>query len=285
MRLVFALVLLLGIGLAAIAVHFTNGYVSEQRAELEAQRAAASQVVETTEVFITTRAIRYGEPMTENDMTSVLWPSNAVPEGAFTSGKDIFPQGVSVRRIALRAMERGEAVLEVKVSEPGADAGITSRLKPGMRAFAINVNEQSGVSGFLRPRDRVDVYWTGTVEVNNRAQRITRLINTGLELIAIDQSADIDRSGAQVAGTVTVEVTPQQVAILTQAQATGTLSLSLVGNDATSEIATFEVDQNKMLGSEVAEEVAAPQRAPERVCTIKTRKGADVVEIPIPCSD
>ena len=285
MRLVFALVLLLGIGLAAIAVHFTNGYVSEQRAELEAQRAAASQVVETTEVFITTRAIRYGEPMTENDMTSVLWPSNAVPEGAFTSGKDIFPQGLSVRRIALRAMERGEAVLEVKVSEPGADAGITSRLKPGMRAFAINVNEQSGVSGFLRPRDRVDVYWTGTVEVNNRAQRITRLINTGLELIAIDQSADIDRSGAQVAGTVTVEVTPQQVAILTQAQATGSLSLSLVGNDDTSEIATFEVDQNKMLGIEVTEEVAAPQRAPERVCTIKTRKGADVVEIPIPCSD
>ncbi|WP_391481457.1 Flp pilus assembly protein CpaB [Nereida sp. NH-UV-3] len=285
MRLVFALVLLLGIGLAAMAVHFTNGYVSEQRAELEAQRAAASQVVETTEVFITTRAIRYGEPMTENDMTSVLWPSNAVPEGAFTSGKDIFPQGLSVRRIALRAMERGEAVLEVKVSEPGADAGITSRLKPGMRAFAINVNEQSGVSGFLRPRDRVDVYWTGTVEVNNRAQRITRLINTGLELIAIDQSADIDRSGAQVAGTVTVEVTPQQVAILTQAQATGSLSLSLVGNDDTSGIATFEVDQNKMLGIEVTEQVAAPQRAPERVCTIKTRKGADVVEIPIPCSD
>ena len=80
-------------------------------------------------------------------------------------------------------------------------------------------------------------------------------------------------------------MTPQQVAILTQAQATGSLSLSLVGNEDTSEIATFEVDQNKMLGIEVTEEVAAPQRAPERVCTIKTRKGADVVEIPIPCSD
>ena len=39
----------------------------------------------------------------------------------------------------LRAMEKDEAVMAVKVTEPGEDAGLTSRLERGMRAYAIKV--------------------------------------------------------------------------------------------------------------------------------------------------
>ena len=52
---------------------------------------------------------------------------------------------------------------EVKVTDPGEEAGVTSQLEPGMRAFALRVDVASGVSGFLRPGDRVDIYWTGSV--------------------------------------------------------------------------------------------------------------------------
>ncbi|MCF6445004.1 Flp pilus assembly protein CpaB [Nereida sp. MMG025] len=288
MRMVFALVLLLGLGLAGFAVHVAQGYVSQQRAELEAQREAASKIVPTDVVFITTRAVRYGEPLQKDDMKPILWPVEAIPEGAFTDQDVLFPKGFDVPRVALRAMEKGEAVLEVKVTDAGADAGITSRLSPGMRAFAINVNAQSGVSGFLRPNDRVDVYWSGNVQgaTNSRNEprdgRITKLIQTGLKLIAIDQSADMDRTGAQIAGTVTVEATPQQVALLTQAQATGDLSLSLVGSNDDTEVAAFEVNQNELLGI-TPQEIQEVQK--DRVCTIRTRKGAEVIEIPIPCTN
>ena len=60
-------------------------------------------------------------------------------------------------------MEINEPILKIKVTEPGQDAGVSSRLERGMRAFAISVNVTSGVSGLLRPGDRVDVYWTGSV--------------------------------------------------------------------------------------------------------------------------
>ena len=47
--------------------------------------------------------------------------------------------------------------------------------------------------------------------------------------------------------------------------------------------ALVEVDQRKLLGLSAVE---APVIAKEeRVCTIRTRRGAEVVEIPIPCSD
>lgn len=284
MRMVFALVLLLGLGLAGFAVHFAQGYVAQQRAELEAQREAASKIVPTDVVFITTRAVRYGEQLKKEDMRPILWPVEAIPEDAFTDQDELFPKGFEVPRVALRAMEKGEAVMKVKVTDAGADAGITSRLSTGMRAFAINVNAQSGVSGFLRPNDRVDVYWSGTSGGRNNGQtgRITKLIQSGLKLIAIDQSADMDRKGAQVAGTVTVEATPQQVALLTQAQATGDLSLSLVGNDDNDKVAAFEVDQNELLGIVPEERV---QEKEEKVCQIKTNKGGETIFMPIPCVD
>ena len=58
-----------------------------------------------------------------------------------------------------------------------------------MRAFTIRVDATSGVSGFLRPSDRVDVYWSGRSEIGE----VTQLIEAGVRIIAIDQSADEDR--------------------------------------------------------------------------------------------
>ena len=97
------------------------------------------------------RPIRYGETLTREEVQLVCWPENAVPEGTFRTEEALFPKGDEELLAVLRAMEEGEAILAVKVTEPGEDAGVSSRLSPGMRAFAISVDVASGVSGFLRP--------------------------------------------------------------------------------------------------------------------------------------
>lgn len=175
--------------------------------------------------------------------------------------------------------------MAVKVTEPGEDAGLTSRLQRGMRAYAIKVDVTSGVSGFLRPGDRVDVYWTGRVSGNLDSDRgdITKLIETGVHLIAVDQTANGGLDEAKIARTVTVAVTPGQVAALAQAQTTGILSLSLVGADDDTVAEAVQVDQRMLLGIE--REAAAIQAEVEKVCTIRTRRGAEVVELPIPCTN
>jgi pilus assembly protein CpaB len=105
-------------------------------------------------------------------------------------------------------------------------------------------------------------------------------------VLAVDNAINEGQvSSGSVAQTVTVAATPDQVARLAQAQATGQLTLSLA-RDATETIeGTVETDTNAMLGivpEEAPEEVVIEA---EKVCTIKNRKGSEIVETVIPCKD
>ncbi|MEH6834709.1 MULTISPECIES: Flp pilus assembly protein CpaB [Falsihalocynthiibacter] len=279
MRLVFGLVLMLGLGLAGFAVYTAKGFIEGKENQLARERAAAAKIVPTLDVYVTTRRVVYGERLTLKDIKTIAWPENAIPEGAFTSEEALFSKGKDEPRTVLRTMELGEPIMAVKVTAPGEDAGITSRLTKGMRAFAIKVDVTTGVSGFLRPGDQVDVYWSGSSNGND----VTKLIETNVQLIAVDQTANSDRSDAAIARNVTVEITPQQVAALAQAQATGRLALSLVGaQDDTVADANIEINQRDLLGIVTQQVVEVEQ---QEVCTIRTRRGAEVVEIPIPCTN
>ncbi|MHA7873826.1 Flp pilus assembly protein CpaB [Roseivivax sp.] len=279
MRLIFGLVLIAGIGLAGFAVYMAQTYIGAYEAALKEERAKQKEAVDTQTIYVAAKPLAYGQTITPKDVKLVQWPTEALPEGFFDEENPLLAEGMDPR-VVLRQIETNEAVMAIKVSEPGGDAGITSRLEKGMRAFAIKVDVASGVSGFLRPGDRVDIYWTG--RINN--DDVTKLIQTGIELIAIDQSANADNAnGATIARTVTVAARPQQVAALAQAQSTGDLSLSLMASDDTTIAEAIEVDQRSLLGLEKREPKAAAS-TPE-VCTIRTRKGSEVVQIPIPCTN
>jgi len=289
MRLIFGLVLVLGLGLAGFAVYMAKSYIQNYQAQLEQERNARPVVIETVDIYVTNKALQYGERITTEDVRQVAFPVSALPEGVYRTVEELFPKGDSEPRTVLRAMEKSEAILAVKVTGAGEDAGITSQLARGMRAFAIKVDSMSGVSGFLRPGDRVDVYWTGNIGRGGMRTEgdsegdVTKLIEAGVKLIAVDQSANSDVTEASIARTVTVVVRPDQVAALAQAQATGRLALSLVGtsDDTTADI--IEVDQRQLLGL-----ASAPMAEPapiQQVCTIRTRRGGEVIETPIPCTN
>lgn len=284
MRAVFGLVLIVGIALAGGAVMMAKNYISAYQNELAKERQARGQIVPTVTVYVAQEPLRYGQSLNRDAIREVLWPQDAVPEGSFTDIDVLFPPSNPKPRYVLRAMEKDEAIMAIKVTNPGEDAGLTSQLQRGMRAFAIRVDVASGVSGFLRPGDRVDVYWTGSISdtVEGARGEITRLIQPGIQLIAIDQRAGGDMEDVTIARTVTVAVRPEQVAALAQAQTSGRLSLSLVGAEDDTIAAAVEVDQRSLLG--LAEIESAPAKVEERVCTIRTRRGAEVLEIPIPCS-
>lgn len=281
MRLVFGLVLVIGLALAGFAVYMAQGFINQTTAELAQERAARARLVPTVDVLVVKKNFVHGDILTKDDVQTISWPENALPKGVFSDLATLFPEDGRLPRIVLRPIEKFEPVLAVKVTEPGEDAGITSRIERGTRAFAIKVDVASGVSGFLRPGDSVDIYWTGSI--NNANGDMTRLIEPTVKIIAVDQSANDDRTGtAMIARTITVQATPGQVARLAQAQATGRLALSLVGASDDSIATVVDVDSNMLLGIKDQEIVQVEE---ERVCTIKTRKGSEVLQIPIPCTN
>lgn len=278
MRMVFGLVLVVGLALAGFAVYMAQGFISQTQDALAQERAIREKSGPLVEVYVANKPLNYGAILTKDDVQLIYWPENSLPETIFRDPAVLFPEEGKQPRYVVRQMEMYEPVLASKVTEPGQPAGLTGQLAKGMRAFAIKVDVDTGVSGFLQPGDNVDVYWTG--QSDGVEGDLTRLIENSVKIVAVDQVANGERAAA-VARTVTVEASPEQVARLAQAQATGRLALSLVGVGDDTLSASVEVDNNGLLGIKAQQIVAAEE---EKVCSIRTRKGGEAVEIVIPCT-
>lgn len=278
MRAIFGLVLVVGLALAGAAVYMAKGYINRTETALQQELRIKAKTGGLVEVFVVNKPKAYGEPLTKDDVQKIYWPKNALPDGIFIEDAKLFPEGVTETRYMTRDIEKFEPVLAVKVTEPGVPPGLTGELAKGMRAFAIRVD----AADFLQPGDHVDIYWTGSMGGNEGD--MTRLIENGMKIIAVDRKARKSSTEGEITSrTMTVAATPEQVARLAQAQATGQLAMSLVGIGDTAETGLIEVDSRKLLG--VAEVAPAPAVVEDKVCTIKTRKGAEVIETPIPCTN
>ncbi len=278
MRAMFGLVLVAGVGLAGAAVYMAKGYISKTETALQKELAIKAQTGGLVEVYVVKKSVDSGDPLTKDDVQKSYLPKNTLPEATFGDIAMLFPEDNSEPRYVLRPMEKFEPILAVKVTEPGEQAGLTGALEKGMRAFAIKVE----AADFLQPGDRVDIYWTGATE--SSTGEITRLIESTMKIIAVDRNGKSQSSDGSIQNrTMTVAATPEQVARLAQAQATGRLVMSLVGVGDDTETGKIEVDTGSMLG--ITEAAAPVAIEAEKVCTIRTRKGADVVEIPIPCAN
>jgi pilus assembly protein CpaB len=289
MRMIVALVLALGLGLAGFAVVMAKDYMGEMSIQRDQLLAAQQSAPRLVDVVVVKRPLVYGARFSKDDLEVIKVQMGKAPEGAFsaiTAPQDnpnapraVFFDNEARPRAALRSYEPFEPLLEAKITKPGVDAGIMANLENNMRAFTIDVTATTGVSGFLRPGDFVDIYWSGRSGQN----QVTKLLQSNVRLIAINQNADADRSEeTMIARTVTVEVSPTQVAALTLANSTGQLNLSLVGNTNTDAVADIEINSDQLLG--IKEDVIVPVEE-ARVCTIRTRKGAEVIETPIACSN
>jgi pilus assembly protein CpaB len=281
MRAVFGLVLLAGLALAGAAVYMAQNFIGQTQSALVREREFNAKAGKLVEVYVVNKALKYGDPLAPEDVQLVYWPEKALPKAIFRDKAVLFPEGAKGPRYLMRSVEAFEPVLATRVTEPGEFAGLTAKLGKGMRAFAVKVGVASGVSGFVQPDDFIDIYWTGST--SNSDGDVTRLIESSIQIIAVDNASGEGQSdGNSVARTITVAGTPEQVARLAQAQATGRLAMSLVGDGTESISGLVEVDADSLLGIEKKEVV--PTKI-EQICTVKTRKGAEVVEITIPCNE
>jgi pilus assembly protein CpaB len=286
MRAVFALVLLVGMGLAGMAVYMIQGYMADLEGALQREQAFNAKAGKLVEVYVFAKPKKYGDALAEDDVQLIYWPEKALPASIFRDKATLFPENAEGPRYIMRSTEAFEPVLASRVTEPGELASLTSKLEKGKRAFAIKIGMDSGVANFVKPDDYIDILWTGSVA--GMEGGITRQIESAVLVIAVDNAINEGQvSGDTVARTVTVAATPEQVARLAQAQSTGRLTLSL--SSGASEVVTETVETNTkdMLG--IVEEVVAPEVVVEekKKCYAKQRSGGVLVDtdVEIPCRD
>jgi pilus assembly protein CpaB len=106
-------------------------------------------------------------------------------------------------------------------------------LAPDTRAISIKVDEETGVSGLVRPGDYVDVVLTQVFDKKDPSPRaLSDTVLRKVRIIAIDQEIEeggrsIKAAAGKLAQTVSLELTPEQVKKITVAKQLGTLSLAV----------------------------------------------------------
>jgi len=105
---------------------------------------------------------------------------------------------------------------------------ITANIPEGYRAVAIRVDATSSVEGWARSGANVDVVWASTIRGK---QAVTVIVQNARILSAERQVTPDTQPGVPVPSTVTLLVTSDDAARIQLATTTGSLSLSLRGDD------------------------------------------------------
>ncbi len=219
MRIRSLLITMLGIAVAAGSIYASREFLQVEQATASSERSVPALV----SVVVAGQDIPFGATIERHKLTTIQWPAEAVPGGVYTDMSALIASEGEDPRRAKRAMVKGEILLAAKLSNFGEKVTIGQTLSPGNRAMAISVNATTSVGGFVTPGDYVDIVLTSRDNRGLRAQTILQKIR----VVGVDQQTDELNEAAQIARTVTVEVTPLQGQKLALAQRAGTLSLTL----------------------------------------------------------
>ncbi len=185
----------------------------------------------TVGYFVAARPLSKGTLAREEDFAVRSAPPERLPAGAILETPDskVGLPGSLVRKF----VEAGSPITLQDVLRPRDRGFLASVLAPDSRAISIKVDEESGVSGLIRPGDYVDVLLTQVFEKADPARRaLSETVLGNVRVIAIDQ--EIVQGGRTVtslagkqAQTVSLELAPDQVKKITVAKQIGTLSLAV----------------------------------------------------------
>ncbi|MEJ7636935.1 MAG: Flp pilus assembly protein CpaB [Singulisphaera sp.] len=177
--------------------------------------------VELRDVLVAARDLNAEEVIKPDAVQVVKMARASVPADGFAAPPDVEDRWVQIK------MLEGEPIVNRKLAPKGNPAGLISRIPKGMRAYAIEINEQTGVSGFVMPDHRVDVIQSKTGTRDNEADAETILQD--VLVLAAGQTVTRPEDKSILARTVTLAVTPSMVDSLVSARSRGPLSLSLRG--------------------------------------------------------
>ena len=205
------------LGLAA--VYLANVFLSARANQLNSSPAG------TTKVAVAAVPLSYGTLITPDKVKFVDYPSTTLPPGTFSTIPALLPEGK--QRISLRPIEINQPLLAADLTGAGQNASIAALLPDGMRAASVRINDVSGVAGFVKPNDTVDVLITRQANNNTRDAQITDVLLQNVRVVAMDQDAQSKDGQPVVSRTATLEVSPIDAQKLALGQQLGQLSLVL----------------------------------------------------------
>lgn len=190
--------------------------------------------VATDNILVAAKDLAIGTVIQNGDLHWQSWPKTNVPpnvvrQSTMPAALDNFK--TAFVRIPISA---GEPIYRDRLIKAGTAGFMAAILPSGMRAVAINIDQQGSqtAGGFILPNDHVDVIHTYNDAQAAKAgagdSMVSDTLLRNIRVLAIGQNIQDHTNERVVAGSnATLELTPQQVETIIRAQRVGQLSLAL----------------------------------------------------------
>jgi pilus assembly protein CpaB len=186
------------------------------------RRSAAPQARDVVYIVAAVPDLPLGKRIEPADLKLIALDRKDLPKGAFLETAQVAGRSVAVPVAA------GEPVLSGKLAAKGSGEGLTALIEPGMRAVSVQVNEISGVSGFIQPGTRVDILFT---RIFSNGDAATTTILQNVKVIAygrqFDPGARVDPRDTSRPTVATLLVTQGEAEKLVLAGQRGRIQLAL----------------------------------------------------------
>jgi pilus assembly protein CpaB len=258
----FAL-LLVAIMFGLAAAVYANAWIG-QRSQISANKVVVAAV-----------DIPAGGRIGPEMLTSLDWPSGALPAGAIAD-----PAKLKDRVVKLDVV-RGEAIIEGKLAPAGTKGGLSAVIAEGKRAMTVRVNDVVGVAGFALPGNYVDILVHTLQDGNGKDDKAKPISKTVLEhvlVLAVAQEASRDDTKPKVVSAVTLELSLSDAEKLDLARSIGSLSLALRNQSDPEKVSTDGITKGDLFGEVKAFRAAVPARVARRP-VIQQAVARDCVEV------
>lgn len=255
--------LILGVALVcgAVAAYGARGYIDDQVA---VERHRLQPQVDEVEVVVARRDLHRGDRVGPDTMAVRRIPSAYVPGTAVRP--DRFDEHIGARLTT--TMRSGEPLLAAALETPDSGA-FSTRLREGVRAMTIAVDEVNALSGMLQPGDRIDLQISvrppqrpgqpAAPEVTTSLMQDILVLATGRQMRA---TAEEPATGRHFTA-ITVEVTPDQAQRLIVAQRGGRLTALLRNRDDRQAVPARALDIHALIGVQPPPPMPPRRAAPE----------------------
>ena len=203
-------------------------------------------------VVVAARDLPATEPINEDDLKIVPWPTSAVPKSAFQRKDQVLGPNARVPNALIFA---GEPLLSERLASGKTGTGMAAKVPPNLRAFAVRIDAWIAQARLVYPGAVVDV--VGTLKDPIDRSPVTRTVLQRLSVVAVDGNIDVvtpkDGSGEdggrqERTAVVTVLVSPAESEILALASREGKIDIVLRNQNDDDTVETWGTNPYAILG-------------------------------------
>ncbi len=262
--------IVLALVIAAGGSFFLYKWIKRQAAPQEVVRVET----EAVPVAVAALDLPWGTKLKEEMIKTVAFLKESLPPGYSSDASAL------KNRILISPLKQNEPIVEYKLAGEGVTrGGVSSVLKPGNRAIAVKGDKVMGISGFIKPGDRVDVLVTMTDPRRKRVVTKTVLENTFVLATGTQMQEDAEGKPAPV-DVYTFEVTPKDAEKLVLAATQGRLQFALRNVVDAETVLTWGATVPKTLASfRPKPKRRGPRGRLTAVSTMEVLKGNRVIKV------